>query len=246
MRFFLLDLLQKVYLNIIVLFNKFFNIGNGNKKKISLTGLSVNMIFYFFVYVFFVFVFDVLFFNEEFFISLGLILFVLFVRALLTQALMPFFFQYKSSLEYSIYELSEAIFFLSSKLQKYYSLELYFLNILRKNFYGISCYKDDYSRLQDANDLIIIKGRDSNLNVSTLATSNLITLARFEQSCLVGHLEAYFRKIFGFFVTEVFLTYYKFQYQLRLSFYSALVKNNLIVRVPLTLQEQAASNFLIF
>lgn len=245
MKFFLLDLLQKGYLNIIVIFNKFFNIGNGNKKKISLTDLSVNMIFYFFVYVFFVFVFDVLFFNEEFFISLGLILFVLFVRALLTQALMPFFFQYKSTLEYSIYELSEAIFFLSSKLQKYYSLELYFLSILRKNLYGITLCKDNCSPCVD-NDLIITVDKGFNLNVNTAATVNLIALSRFEQSCLVGHLEAYFRKIFSFFVNDVFLIYFKFQYQLRLSFYSVLVKNNLIVRVPLTLREQAESNFLIF
>lgn len=245
MKFFLLDLLQKGYLNIIVFFNKFFNIGNGNKKKVNLTDLSVNMIFYFFVYVFFVFVFDVLFFNEEFFISLGLILFVLFVRALLTEALMPFFFQYKTNLEYSIYELSEAIFFLSSKLQKYYSLELYFLSILRKNLYGITVLKGSSSVCID-NDLITTTDQGFNLSGNTAATVNVITLSRFEQSCLVGHLEVYFRKIFSFFVNEVFLTYFKFQYQLRLSFYSNLVKSNLIVRVPLTLREQAESNFLIF
>jgi hypothetical protein len=245
MKFFLLDFSQKFYLNAIVFFDKFFNIGNGKKKRINLTGLSVNLIFYFFVYIFFVFVFDVLFFNEEFFISLGLILFILFVRALLTDALMPFFFQYKGNLERGVYELSESIFLLSSKLHKYYSFELYFLKILRENMYGV------VGRVQDCSDVLlfnegldmVIKGGNDRV---TAATVRLLVLNNIEQNYLFGHLEAYFRKIFGFFLSELFFAYFNFQYQLRLVFYANLVKNNLIVRAPLTTQEQSMSNFLIF
>jgi hypothetical protein len=244
MDFFLFDFFQKFYLNTIVFFDKFFNIGNGKKKRISLTGLSVNLIFYFFVYIFFVFVFDVLFFNEEFFISLGLMLFILFVRALLTDALMPFFFQYKGSLERSVYELSESIFLLSSKLHKYYSVELYFLKVLKENLYGITVYEQNCST-EFIGGLDLVVG-NSNSGSSTTATVKLLVLNNIEQSYLLNHLEAYFRKIFGFFISEVFFVYFNFQYQLRLAFYANLVRNNLIVRIPLNQQEQAMSNFLVF
>jgi hypothetical protein len=241
MKFFLLDFFQKFYLNIVVFFDKFFNIGNGKKKRINLTGLSVNMIFYFFIYTFLVFVFDVVFFNEEFFISLGLVLFVLFVRSLLTEALMPFFFQYKNSLERSIYELCESIFLLSSKLHKYYSIELYFLRVLRENLYGIAaCIRDCGDQFDKEGLSMVVSNIKGSGNV--VVSVNLLTLNIIEQINLLSHFETFFRKIFGFFISEVFFIYFNFQYRLRLIFYANLIKNNLIVRAPLTHQEQAMYN----
>jgi hypothetical protein len=223
-----LNLLQKLYLNVLSVIN-LFNFGIGSiKNTTTLKSFSSVLVFYFFVYVLIIFIGDKVLFNEEFFVSVGLVLFILFIRIKITALLIPFFSQQKLILENTIRVTTESIYSLSIKLLNYFTLELFFIKIIKKNGFTASNNINLVgTNLTFKNTNIFIFSPLVNKSSDVFGVSSFKSLNFSESTVIKLHLIYFFKKMFSAYVHTFFLNFFFIRYSLRNNFIELVFKKKL-------------------